>query len=117
MIHTSKTLIVDLMEKHQITSMYAVHKLMGKSQSTVANWLHKGTTLDNDSARIAADLLDLDFEYVLICMEAERAKKNPVTALAWVHVAEAWNKSKPMMINAVFALFSVAILSPSSGLI
>jgi hypothetical protein len=105
------------MDKHQISSMYGIAKLMGKNPQTVANWLNKGITLDNDSARIAADLLGLDFEYVLICMEAERAKKNPATALAWVHVAEAWNKSKPMMISAVFALFSVCVFYPSSGLI
>lgn len=117
MISTSKTLILELMDKHQLPSMYAVAKLMGRSPQTVANWMQKGSTLDNDSARIAADLLDLDFEYVLICMEAERAKKNPTTALAWVHVAEAWNKSKPVAISAVFTLFSVFVLSPSSGLV
>lgn len=117
MIHTSKTLVSNLMEKHQIYSMYGIAKLMGKNPQTVANWLNKGITLDNDSARVAAQLLDLDFEYVLICMEAERAKKNPATALAWAHIAEVWNKSKPMAISAVFALFSVCVLSPSSGLI
>lgn len=117
MIHTSKTLVLDLMDKYQISSMYGIAKLMGKSQQTVANWVKKGSTLDNESARIAADLLDLDFEYVLICMEAERAKRNPVTALAWVHVAEAWNKSKPMMASAVFAVFSVCVFYPSSGLV
>jgi transcriptional regulator with XRE-family HTH domain len=117
MIPTSKTLILELMDKHQLPSMYAVAKLMGRSPQTVANWMQKGSTLDNESARIAANLLNLDFEYVLICMEAERAKKNPVTALAWVHVAEAWNKSKPMMASAVFAVFSVCVFYPSSGLV
>lgn len=117
MISTSKTLILELMDKHQLPSMYAVAKLMGRSPQTVANWMQKGSTLDNDSARIAADLLNLDFEYVLICMEAERAKKNPVTAMAWAHVAEVWNKSKPLAISAAFAVISVVVSFPTSGLI
>lgn len=116
MIHTSKTLIAELQLKYDLKSMYAVAKKTGRSQQTVANWIKKDTTLDDESAKIIAELLGYDFEYVLICMEAERASKNPATARAWAHVAEAWNKAKPAMISASLAIFSVVFLPLQSGL-
>lgn len=117
MIDTSKTLISKLMDKYSLPSMYAVAKLMDKSPQTVANWVKKDTTLDDESARVLAELLEIDYEYVLICMKAERASGNPSVARAWTHVAEAWNKAKPAMISASMALFSIAILPFQSGLI
>lgn len=117
MIYNTRRLIAALMDQYNIESKYGISKLMSVSQRTVANWVDRGTTFDDESAQKAADLLNLEYEYILICMEAERAKKNPATALAWTHVAEVWNKSKPMAISAAFAVFSVCVFSPASGLI
>ena len=117
MIYNTRKLIAALMNQYNIESKYGVSKLMGVSQRTVANWIDRGTTFDNESAKKAASLLNLEYEYILICMEAERAKKDPVTALAWQHVAEVWSKSKPMAISAAFAVFSVCVFYPSSGLV
>jgi hypothetical protein len=117
MIHTSKSVVSDLMEKYKISTFYGIGKLMDKNPQTVANWVNRGSTLDNDSARIAAQLLCLDFEYLLICMEAERAKKNPLTAGAWQQVAQAWNDSKMSGISTLSAIFTLYLLIPDSGLI
>tara|TARA_B110000008_G_scaffold211558_1_gene210461 strand:+ start:483 stop:836 length:354 start_codon:yes stop_codon:yes gene_type:complete len=116
MIYNTRKLIAALMNKYEIESKYGIAKLMNVSQRTAANWIDRGTTFDNASAKKAADLLSLDFEFILICMEAERAKKNPATAAAWEHIAEVWNKGKNLAISAGLLLFSVVVSYPASGL-
>jgi len=92
-IYTTRRLVAALMEKYDIESKYAVAQLMGASQKAVRNWIDHGRTMDDQHAEKAAELLDLDFEYVLICMQMERSKSKPATARAWQKIAESWDAS------------------------
>jgi hypothetical protein len=117
MICTSKSVVNDIMTAYGLSTFYGVGKLMEKNPQTVANWVNRGSTLDNESSRIAADLLNIDYEYLLICMEAERAKKNPATARAWEHIAHAWNAGKVASATTCCAVFSIYLLIPDNPII
>ncbi len=111
MIYTTKKLISELQAKHQIKSKYALAKLMKVSQPTVANWIDNGITFNDKNAYRAAELLDLDYEYVLICMQIERSQANPRSARAWHKIASLWDSSKA----AVFVLATLPFISYISG--
>lgn len=112
-IYTTRRLVAALMEKYDIESKYAVAQLMGASQKAVRNWIDEGRTMDDQHAEKAAQLLGLDYEYVLICMQMERSKNNPVTVRAWQKIAESWDASHVAGFVLSFMATYAAIPAPS----
>ncbi len=105
--YTTRRLVAALMEEFDIESKYGVAKILGVSHKTVRNWVDDGKTMNEQQAKKAASLLGIDYEYVLICIQIERSKKNPVAARAWAHVAEIYDSAKV----AVFALLSIPLIA------
>lgn len=86
--------IVEMLRKHTETgSDYAVGKLLGKRPQTVHMWIHKGGTMSDETALIAAKILGFDSGYVLACMAAERAKDTPSHAV-WIKNCKALTPKK-----------------------
>ena len=117
MTYTTKQLVLRLMSEYNIKSKYGVAKLLKSHQSSVANWLDHGTTFDDKTAYKVAQLLDIDYEYLLICMNLERAAASPRARKAWQHVADTWNQTKVAALALVSAPLFVALSSTSGGLI
>jgi hypothetical protein len=63
-------------------SHYALAKVLGISDATVAAWYKKGTVMDDETALKCANLAGLDQCEVLIALMIERSK-NPETREAW----------------------------------
>lgn len=59
--------------------------------------------MDDNQAKKAAELLDLDYEYVLICLQLERSKKNPAAMRAWKKIADLWDGSKVALVALITA--------------
>lgn len=115
-LYTTRRLVAALMSKYDLESKYALAKLMGVTQKAVSNWVNDGRSMNEIQAKKAADLLGLDYEFVLICLQYERSAKNPAAARAWSKVADLWDASKV----AVFGILTLPFfghLSPLSGLI
>jgi hypothetical protein len=72
-MHTSEY-VNALKNKYNLTSEYAVAKLVGVKPQTALYWKNKGTTFDDKTAVKVAELLDVRPEVVLIDMERERTK-------------------------------------------
>lgn len=116
MVYTTRRLIAALMNKYDIETKYALAKLIGASQRSAANWVDHGTTFDDKTAYKVAQLLDIDYEYVLICMNLERAAANPRARKAWQHVAETWNQAKVAVITIVSTPLFVSIFTVSGDI-
>lgn len=67
--------------RHNVTSAYAVAKLLGLANQTVLNWKNKGTSMDEKAARKVAHLLDLPEAVVLMDVTAEKARTDEAKAL------------------------------------
>lgn len=114
--YTTRRIVAALMNRYDIDTKYGLAKLMGVSHKTVRNWVDEGRTMDETHAEKAAQLLDLDFEFLLICIQMERASKNPTLARAWSKVADLWDASKVAVLG-LLTLPALGHLSPLSGLI
>lgn len=62
--------------KRHSDSYYRVAKELEVSDNTVRNWA-RGASMDDENAIKIAVLLNLDVEYVLACLHAERAHGKP----------------------------------------
>jgi plasmid maintenance system antidote protein VapI len=112
-IYTTRRLVAALMEKYDIESKYALAKLMGASQKAVRNWIDEGRTMDETHAAKAAELLGLDYEFVLICIQMERSKKNPDVARAWHRIADSWDASHVATFTLAFVGTYLVLPLPS----
>lgn len=66
---------------------YAAAKLIGVRPQTLDNWLIRGSVMNDETALLAASKLDLDPDYVLACLAAERAKDTPAYE-TWANICE-----------------------------
>lgn len=82
----SQSFIKSLKQHHNIKSDYAISKLLGVKPQTVSQWQHKMNGIGDKTAERIAELLELPYEYVLLCVMAERTKhpnaKKSLLALA-----------------------------------
>lgn len=117
MIYTTRRLIAAIMERYDIDTKYGLAKIMGVSCQSAANWVDHDTVFNDKSALKAADLLELDYEYILICMQLERCGKNPRARKAWQHIADTWSESKVAVITLIASPLFASFFSTSGGLI
>lgn len=75
-MHTTNQLLDALAEKNGGATDYRLSKLLGTSTSAVANWRHGRSSLSQDYALKVAELLGWHPEYVVACVERERAEKD-----------------------------------------
>jgi len=101
-IYTTRRIVAALMHRFDIETKYGLAKLIGVSHKTVRSWVDEGRTMDESNAQKAAELLGLDYEFLLICIQMERANKNPELARAWSKVASLWDSSKVAAFGLLF---------------
>lgn len=93
--------------KHGLTSDYQLAKHLSCTPSSIGNYRHGKSKLDDAMAcKVAADL-GLDSSYVLACIASERAKKPEVKA-AWKHAAE--------VLYGIAAVLALVAILPSATL-
>tara|TARA_Y100000052_G_C2908875_1_gene61254 strand:- start:254 stop:670 length:417 start_codon:yes stop_codon:yes gene_type:complete len=100
---TTRRIVAALMDRYDIETKYGLAKLLSVSHKTARNWVDEGRTMDDNQAKKAAELLDLDYEYVLICLQLERSKKNPAAMRAWKKIADLWDGSKVALVALITA--------------
>lgn len=71
-------------------SHYALAKLLGVSNQTIANWYKRGQVMEDATGIKVAELLNTDTETVLIWLHVERIEKRGDDKLSqhWRHIAE-----------------------------
>lgn len=74
---------------YHLPSDYALAKKMGISKQSVSDYYNKGSTLNDKTAFIVAELLDLNPAYVVACSNMERAerKEDSVGVSFWMRYA------------------------------
>lgn len=87
-------------------SAYAVGKFLGASRVTACSWRDSKTTMDDAYAIRAALALNLDPDFVLACMAAERAAKvhQDETAAAWQRIAARLSVAASICFLLIFPL-------------
>ena len=68
------TIVKRLKKRAKIQSDYAVAKALRVKPQTVSCWRHKINGMSDETAERAAELLQLPYDYVLVCLQAERSK-------------------------------------------
>lgn len=112
-IYTTRRLCAALMEKYDIDSKYGLAKLLDVNKKSVSNWVNEGRSMNEVQAKKAADLLELDYEFVLICIQMERSKKNPDVARAWHRIADSWDASHVATFTLAFVGTYLTLPLPS----
>lgn len=80
--------IVDLLRPHSETgTKYSVAKLLGIRTQVIDKWEFRGDAMNDQVGLKAAEILDIDADYVLACLAAERAKNSPAFA-TWAHICQ-----------------------------
>jgi hypothetical protein len=90
--------LLELVKKtYENCSDYRAAQLLEISRQTPSTWIHRGSVMDDKTAIKAALLCNLDPEYVLACIAAERAKDSDAFP-HWEHIAGrlAPRKSSPL---------------------
>lgn len=79
--------LVDLIRATTETgSKYAAAKTLGVANQTMHNWANRGTVMSDEIGIKAAETLEIEPEYVLACLQAERMKGS-VSYHWWENIA------------------------------
>jgi len=85
-LETSLQLLERVRAKHNV-SWYRLVRMIPTSESTMANWKNGRTGIDQRFVTRIAELLEEPPEYILACIEAERAP-SPELEKIWRGIAE-----------------------------
>ncbi len=89
--------------RYNLPSDYAVHKLLNVTHQQIANY-RKGKSLMGDEAALkAAELLELEPDYLLACLHAERSSDAEVSKV-WAGLAEKLKKTSATTAALAFAI-------------
>jgi hypothetical protein len=107
---TTRELLAAVKAAQAIPSNYALARVLGVPENTVANW-HTGRNLPSDewSAKLAA-LARLDPDHVVACVHAERAQNDDVRAL-WTRIAKRLQATAAAALTAIVSVWIA--LAPS----
>lgn len=84
---TTRELVERLRSTTETGSKYSVAKALGVKPPTVDDWLKKSYVMNDTCGLKAAEILHIQADYVLTCLQAERAKGSP-SARQWRHIAQ-----------------------------
>lgn len=120
-MHTTNELLDALAAKHGGASNYRLGKLLNTaSASTVQNWRIGRSSLSLDYAIKVAKLLDWPPEYVIACVEAERAGKDDrleqtgEIIATWQRIAERFKPAAMLALCVLAGLTGADISSAAS---
>jgi len=91
---------------------YKLAKLLGCRQQKISNW-RDGQTMDNNTARQFAEILDVPLLKVIADMEAERAKDEP-TRKAWKMLAKLSKEAGSISTKLLFLLPFLSLIVANS---
>lgn len=82
---------VDIIElvrlETEARTKYAAARRLGVLHQTLANWIVRGSVMRDETGLKAAEILDIDPDYILACLAAERAKDSPAFK-TWAHICQ-----------------------------
>lgn len=85
---------------------YKVAKLLGCRQQKISNW-REGQTMDNETARQVAEILNIPVWQIIADMEAER-QKDPAKRKAWKMLSKLSKESGRATANLLIPLSFLA---------
>ena len=104
-LETSVELLERLRAAEKV-SWWKLPRLLDASESTVKNWKRGRTTIDQRFVTRIAELLHERPEYVLACIEAERAQ-SPEMEKIWRGIAEKFRSHAASVLLAVMLVLGV----------
>lgn len=110
---TTRDFIALLRERLGARTDYALAKSLGKPQTTIARWTRGAGAFGQAEAIEVAAILDLPPEFVLACVEAERAKSDAARRV-WTSIADRF-KATAAAVLAALALGGIALFSPGNA--
>ena len=72
---TTKNFYDEICETYEVSSAYAVAKIVDVKPNTALRWKKNASTFDEDISVRVAKLLDYDPAYVLACMAAQKSEE------------------------------------------
>jgi transcriptional regulator with XRE-family HTH domain len=104
-LETSLQLLERVRATHNV-SWYRLARMIPTSESTIANWKNGRTGIDQRFVTRIAELLEEPPEYVLACIEAERAQ-SPELVKIWRGIAEKFRTHAASILLVGLALLGV----------
>lgn len=104
-LETSLQLLERVRAKHK-ASWYRLARLIPTSESTMANWKNGRTGIDQRFVTRIAELLEEPPEYILACIEAERAQ-SPELEKIWRGIAEKFRSHAASILLVTALVFGV----------
>ena len=104
-LETSLQLLERVRAAHNV-SWYRLARMIPTSESTMANWKNGRTGIDQRFVTRIAELLAEPPEYVLACIEAERAQ-SPELVKIWRGIAEKFRTHAASILLATALMFGV----------
>lgn len=98
--------------RYNLPSDYAVHKLLGVTHQQIGNYRKGKSLMGDDAALKAAELLDLEPDYLFACLHAERAGDSEVSKV-WSSLADKLKKTSATTAALAFAILFTA--DPDGG--
>ena len=84
---TTRDIALRLKSVTDTGSDYAAAKLLGVTRQAFSRYVNGGNTMSDEVGLNAAEILQIEADYVLACLSAERAQGTP-TARLWAHLAQ-----------------------------
>jgi hypothetical protein len=106
-----------LAAKHDLElpmSDYRLHKLLDVKQSTLSNWRIGKSHIAPEFADLFARVCEVPEEYVLACIEHERAKSKSVRSI-YARIAAKFKPSTLIVLCAAILAVGAGALSPSTS--
>lgn len=86
-MHTTLSLVEDLISHFDNCSYYGLAKKLGVGQSTLQGWRKNRSNMSEPTAAKAAEILGIDVDEVFVCLSIERTQGTPESE-AWKHLYE-----------------------------
>lgn len=101
---TTRELLAAVKAAQSIPSNYALARILGVPENTVANW-HTGRNLPNDewAAKLAV-MANMDAGHVVACVHAERAQSDDAREL-WTKIAERLRAAAAVALTAIVSVW------------
>lgn len=91
-MHTTLSLLDDLLSHFETNSLYALSKQTGFHENTMRGWRKQDKVMNEETGVETAKILGLDVDLVLICLAYERAKETSA-AMNWEHIYKSFKKT------------------------
>lgn len=92
-------------------SDYEAAKTLGVTQQAVSHWRARRHAMDNDTGLVAAKFLNMEPEYIMFCLQLERAKSDDARSF-WRRLAEKIHQRSNVAALSILTVFTVFAALP-----